>query len=235
MYLKKVLPTLLFLFLMILVSNPSSIFAAEPTFSFYPKGGQVINQSQGFIVDVLIDTAGQEITSAKFVILFDPKVLQLTKAERNNTLFTQWPNDESTLDNENGVIMLSGFTQSGSGTLYKTGVKPDILARLTFKVLKEGSTVFDWEYGGDNGVFDTLMMKDGSPPTNILKTKPQAVTFVIGKNILDPSNIDTAIPIDRYIVFTGLVLVLFGVFMVFTRPGIFRKKNGTVIVYDGEK
>ncbi|MHC1716701.1 MAG: cohesin domain-containing protein [Candidatus Dojkabacteria bacterium] len=210
-------------------------YAAQPSFAFYPKGGQVLNKSQGFIVDVLVDTAGQEVATAKFVVLFDPTVLQLTKAERNNTLFKQWPNDESTLDNENGVIMLSGFTQSGSGTLYKSGTKPDVLARLTFKILKEGSTILDWEYGGNNGVFDTALMKDGSPPTNILTTKPSAVTFAIGKDILNPGNIDTGIPIDRYLLFTGLVLILFGAFMVFTRPGNLRKKSGTIVVYDGDK
>lgn len=210
-------------------------YASEPTFTLYPAGGQVLNKSNGFVVDVLVDTAGQEIVSAKFVLLFDPAVLQLTKAERNNSLFTQWPSDESTLDNENGVVMLSGFTQSGTGTLYKTGEKADILARLTFKVLKEGSTVLDWEYGTSNGVFSTVLMKDGSPTTNILTTKPKAATFTISKNILDPSNVDTGIPIDRYVIFGGLVLVLFGAFMIFTRPGSLRKKTGTVIVYDGDK
>ncbi len=233
MYKKTVKIFLLTLFLILFSTDKT--FAAEPSLSFYPKGGQVLNKDQGFVVDVLIDTAGQEVVSAKFVILFDPSMLELTKAEKNNTLFDQWPADESTLDNDNGVIMLSGFTQSGTGNLYKTGEKPDILARLTFKTLKEGTTKLEWEYGGNNGVFDRVIMKDGSPTTNILNSEPEDATFVIGKDILNPGNIDTGIPIDRYILFGGLVLILFGAFMIFTRPGGLRKKTGTVIIYDNDK
>ena len=42
--------------------------------------------------------------------------------------------------------MLGGFTQSGTSTPYKTSGNPDIMARLTFEVLKEEETYLDWEY-----------------------------------------------------------------------------------------
>lgn len=231
---KKTITIILFLFVSLIILSHSflkEVRAAQPSFSFFPKGGTVLNKEEGFVVDILIDTAGQEIVSAKFTILFDPEVLQLKKAERNNSLFTQFPEDESTIDNGNGVVMLSGFTQSGAGSLYATGEKPDVLARLTFEVLQEGQTVLDWEYGED-ATFNTVMYKDGSPPQNILVDKPDSATFNIGDVIIDPSVPATGLSIDKYILVTGIVLILFGAFMVFTRPGGFRRKTGTVVIYD---
>ena len=162
-------------------------------------------------------------------------ILDLQLKGRENILtFCPVSEDESTLDNENGVVLLTGFTQSGGGTLYQTSQKPDVFARLTFEILKEGEAVLDWEYGGSSTVFNTAMYKEGSPPQNILNSRPESATFVIGNAILDPSTVDTAIPIDKYVLVTGAVLILFGAFMVFTKPSTFRKKKGTVIVYDEE-
>lgn len=231
---KKILNTIFIILLFVFFSNSTIVKASEPKFSFYPKGGRVLNKNNGFIVDVLIDSDGEKLTSAQFVVLFDPEFLQLKKAERNNSLFSLYPREESTLDNENGVAMLTGFTQSGASTLYTTGGKPDVFARLTFEVLKEGETTLDWEYAGNNPTFDTKMLKDGSPPINVLNSKPESATFVVGSVILDPSSVNTAVPIDKYILVTGIVLVLFGAFMVFTRPAGSGRKNGTVIVYDEE-
>ncbi len=231
---KKTFTTILSLFVFSIVLSGfflKEVKAADPSFSFFPKGGTVMNKEEGFVVDILIDTGGQEIVSAKFAITFDPQVLQLRKAERNNSLFSQFPEDESTIDNSNGVVMLSGFTQSGAGMLYATGEKPDVLARLTFEVLQEGETVLDWEYGGDAS-FNTVMYRDGSPPQNILVEKPDSGTFTIGDVIIDPSVPSTGLSIDKYILVTGIVLTLFGAFMVFTRPGGFRRKTGTVVIYD---
>ena len=206
---------------------------SEPILNLYPPGGRVLNKDQGFVVDVLIDTAGQEIISANFSILFDPKVLQVKKAERNNSIFSQFPEDEASIDNKNGVIYLTGFTQSGTDTLYKTEEEPDIFARITFQVLEVGETTLDWEFG-DNANFGTGIYADGSPPQNILKSKPASATFTIGDEILNPSNLNTGFTVDKYIIVTGAVLLLFGGFMVFTKPRSFRKKSGTVVIYDEE-
>jgi hypothetical protein len=231
---KKLSKLLLIIPLFLLFVKPTLVSAAQPTFSLYPKGGTVVNKNNGFVVDIIIDSAAEKLTSAKFTLLFDPEILQLKKAERNNTLFSQFPEDESSLDNENGVVLLTGFTQSGANTLYQTSEKPDVFARLTFNVLKEGEAILDWEYGGTSTTFNTLMLKDGSPPQNILNTKPESATFTIGNVILDPSTVNTSVPIDKYILVTGAVLILFGAFMVFTKPSSFRKKSGTVVVYDEE-
>lgn len=218
----------IFLITIFLFLCSTTILAAEPSFSFFPKGGIVADKSKGFSVDVLIDTAGQQVMSAKFVVLFDPTVLRLTKAERNSTLFSQWPEEESTIDNDNGVVMLSGFTQSGTEDPYETVGDSDIMARLTFEILRDKVTYLDWEYNTNNGVFDTEIMKDGSPPINILTTKPSAVTFQIG-NTIKP-DVNTGIFDSKYLVAAGTVLLLFGGFMIFTRPNFYRRGKGTVVV-----
>lgn len=207
-----------------------NIFASEPTFSFYPDGGNVVNKEEGFLVDILIDSGGKELTSARFVVTFDPAHLKLKKAERNNTLFEQWPNDESTIDNKKGVVMLTGFTQSGSGTLYKTDSKPDVMARLAFEIIKPGSTKLDWEFDNGDNLFQSVMLIDGSPPTNILKVKPESATFKIGEKVYEPIN--TAIPFDKAILIGGVVLIIFGGLMVFSKPRDFTKGKGTIIVYE---
>jgi hypothetical protein len=206
---------------------------SEPTFKLYPPGGRVLNKDQGFVVDVLIDTAGEEIISANFALLFDPEVLQVKKAERNNSLFSQFPDDQASIDNDNGVIYLSGFTQSGADTLYSTQGNPDVFARITFQVLETGETTLDWEYG-DNANFGTEIYGDGSPPQNVLRSKPNSATFTIGEEVLNPSNLNTGFSVDKYIIVTGAVLLLFGGFMVFTKPRSFKKKSGTVVIYDEE-
>lgn len=231
---KKISKLLLIIPLFLLFVKASDVNAVEPSFSLYPKGGAVVNPNNGFVVDILIDSGAEKLTSAKFTLLFDPEILQLKKAERNNSLFSLYLEDESSLDNENGVVLLTGFTQSGASTLYQTSEKPDMFARLTFDILKEGEAILDWEYGGSSTTFDTSMFKDGSPPQNVLKSRPESATFTMGEVILDPSTVNTAIPIDKYVLVTGAVLVLFGAFMVFTKPSSFRKKSGTVIVYDEE-
>ena len=230
---KKILTTSLLLLLIFPFFGAFS-YASEPMMSFYPKGGVVLNKDNGFIVDILINTAGEEIALAKFTVLFDPEFLQLRKAERNNTLFDQFPQDEASTDNENGVILLTGFTQSGAGPLYRTGQKSDIFARLTFDVLQEGETVLDWEYVGTGSTFDTVMLKDGSPPQNILRSKPDSATFTVGDAIIDPNIPVTFVSIDRYILITGIVLVLFGAILVLTKPKSVKKKKGTVLIYDEE-
>lgn len=221
---------LLIILLPLMFLPVKSIFASEPNFSFYPDGGDVVNKNEGFLVDVLIDSGGKELTSARFVVTFDPAYLKLNKAQRNNALFEQWPNDESTIDNEDGVVMLTGFTQSGSGTLYKTGTKPDVMARLEFEIVKAGSTTLGWEFDNGDNLFQSVMLIDGSPPTNILKVKPDSAIFKIGAKQYNPIN--TAIPFDKAILVGGVILIIFGGLMVFAKPRNFTKGKGTIIVYE---
>ncbi len=226
---KKYLKILSFIFFFTGIVFVTPSFATEPSFSIYPAGGIVTNKEEGFTVDVMIDSGGEELISARFVITFDPQYLQLTKTEKNNSLFTQWPEDEASVDNTNGIAMLTGFSQSGADELYITEEEPDIMARLTFKVLQLGQTAIDWEFTGDDSTFSSVMLIDGSPPQNILLNKPTSVTFTVQEEI-----VDTAIEWNKYILVGGLILILFGGLMMFSKPINFSKKSGTVIVYDKE-
>jgi hypothetical protein len=163
------------------------------------------------------------------VFTFDPRQLQITKASRNNSLFQQWPNDESTLDNENGVVMLTGFTQSGSGQLYKTSGEADVLARLEFEIVTEDTQAeipLEWEFTGSDELFQSVLVADGSPPQNVLVTRPTDGLYVIGeltRTAIDPRHIPFIVG--------GFLILVAGV-IISSKPEFTRKKYGTVVVYD---
>ena len=208
---------------------PSFVHASEPSFSLYPTSGTVYDTGSGFTVDILIDSGGDELTEARAVITFDPDMLQVTEAKRNNSLFATWPSDESTIDNENGVVMLTGFTQSGEGTLYATDGDADVFARLTFEVVKEGETTIDWEFSGEDESFKSVLMKDGSPTQNVLESKPDSVTFTLKTSTATAP--ETGLDPQITQVLVGLGLALIGAYLLIFKP-YSTKKTGTVIVYE---
>ncbi len=233
MIVKKLL--IIFLVSVFFVFSTTNLFAEGATFSFYPEGGIIVNGSEGFTVDVLIDTSGEEVMSAKFVTLFDPTVLRLKKAQRNSSLFESWPEEESSIDNDNGVVMLSGFSQSGASTPLLTSNGPEVMARLTFEVLREKTTYLDWEYDTNNGVFDTQIMKDGSPPQNLLTAKPKTAVFQFGGGGAIKPDVNTGVFDYKSLIVLGAVLLMFGGFMIFTRPGFYRRRKGTVVIIGDDK
>jgi hypothetical protein len=163
------------------------------------------------------------------VFNFDPTQLQITKASRNNSLFEQWPDDESTLDNTNGVVMLTGFTQSGSGTLYQTSGEADVLARIEFEVLEDdldSQILLEWEYTGSDELFQSVLLADGSPPQNVLSTRPSDAIFRFGELTQTAIN-----PRHLTFVIGGILILLAGV-LISSKPELTRKKYGTVVVYD---
>jgi hypothetical protein len=205
------------------------IEAASPSLSFYPSSGIVKSTDDGFTVDVLIDSGDKKLTKARMVFNFDPTQLQIRKASRNNSLFEQWPNDESTLDNTNGVVMLTGFTQSGSGTLYQTSGDPDLLARIEFDVLEEeddAEILLEWEYTGNDDLFQSVLLADGSPPQNVLDSRPTDANFRFGELT------QTAISPHHLAFVIGGILILFAGVLISSKPELTRKKYGTVVVYD---
>ena len=206
-----------------------TVEAASPNFSFYPESGIVKSKDEGFTVDVLIDSGGESLTEARMVFNFDPRLIQVSKASRNNSLFEEWPEDESSLDNENGVVMLTGFTQSGSGDLYKTSGDPDVFARIEFEIITDKTDVeipLEWEFTGSDELFQTVLLVDGSPPQNALDTRPKDAIFRIGE--LTQTAID-----PKYLPFIagGLLILIAGVVLT-SKPEMTRKKYGTVVVYD---
>ncbi len=216
---------------------PEIIFAA-PNFSINPSSGYVAKDKE-FTIDILIDSDLEELVKARFVITFDPEKVKILKAKRNNGLFETYPSTEQTTDNSNGVVMLTGFTQSGSGTLYKTATSPDIFARLTFLALKEGEVKFEWEYSGEDVPFKTIMLKDGSPPQNVMISKPSSVKFTI-QNAGNAQQPKTGIFEDAGFI-PGIIGIIGGVMLFagsslvieFTRK--YRtKKYRTMVEYDDE-
>ncbi len=202
--------------------------ASSPSFELYPSSGVVKNREEGFIVDVLIDSGEYDLSKARMVISFDPEVLQISKASRNNSLFDQWPDDESTLDNTDGVVMLTGFTQSGSGVLYKTSGDSDLFARLEFEIVTKGDADISlvWEFTGSDDLFQSVLITDGSPPYNVLTTKPMDGAYRFGELT------QTALERKHIPFLAGGFLILVAGVIITSKPEITRRKFGTVVVYE---
>jgi len=174
-YFKKTLKAIFF-FTILYFPFTLSAFAGE--LKINPTLGRVV-KGETFLIDILIDSKGDALTEATAVIVFDPTFIQIKEITRNENLFSTYPTDEQTTDNENGVIMITGFTQSGTGTLYTTNGDADVLVRISFEAIKSGTVDFEWEYSGSNEPFKSVLMKDGSPPQNVLSSKPSSVTFTV--------------------------------------------------------
>jgi hypothetical protein len=160
--------------------------------------------------------------------VFDPRQIQIKKASRNNSLFSQWPEDESTLDNTNGVVMLTGFSQSGSSDLYATSGDPDVLARLEFEIVTDEDVdiELEWEFTGSDALFQSSLMAEGSPPYNVLTIRPQDASFRYGELT------QTAIERKHIPFIVGGFLILAAGIVITSRPDSTRKKYGTVVVYE---
>lgn len=206
----------------------SGVKASNPSLSFYPTNGVIKSVDDGFTVDILIDSGEYDLTKARMVFNFDPEIIQISKASRNNSLFDQWPSDESTLDNTNGVVMLTGFTQSGSNDLYSTTGDSDVLARLEFDIVDnlEQDILLEWEFTGSDDLFKSVLMADGSPPTNVLTVRPANATFTYGQLT------QTAIEQKHLPFIIGGLLILGAGVVITSKPSSTRKKFGTVVVYD---
>lgn len=223
--------------------------AASPTFYFNPSTGVVKDVSKGFTVDILIDSGGEELLGARMTFVFDPRKIQMKKASRNNSLFDQWPEDESTLDNENGVVMLTGFTQSGADELYSTTGDPDVFARIEFEVVApdiDTNARLEWEYNGEYELFKTGLLVDGSPPQNILNAAPTDAIFNLNDGSQDNGDGDddgdgsdgddgtpqTAVDMSSIPFIVGGFLIFSAGVVITSKPSATRKKFGTVAVYD---
>ena len=92
----------LYLFFLAFVSifafNTKVILAVEPELSLYPASGTV-DLGRDFMVDVLVDTKGQEVVLVRAVLKFDPELVQVKTAERNEDIFCDWPEGEQLIDN----------------------------------------------------------------------------------------------------------------------------------------
>lgn len=174
----KIKASLLLSLLLVLGVGVADVNAA--TFSLNPDAGTIV-EDESFIIDILIDTEGVEVTKATAVLTFDPALVQIVKAERNSSLFATYPEDNQSTDNENGVLMLTGFSQSGAADPYITTGDPDVFARITFKGVGTGELDLLWEYSGFDDPFKTVIMSDGSPPQNTMDGAPTGGRFAIAE------------------------------------------------------
>ena len=178
-----------FLFSIFFILSSKSNAFADATLYFYPTTGGIVEKvGNQFTVDVMLNSPTDEITEVSFVVLFDPRYLQITEAIKNNSLFKTWSSTATdevywSIDNKNGVAFLRGFTQAGSGTLYKSKNGADVLARIKFKTLLGGKTELEWQINApdtSHPYFVTKVMANKSPTTNVLNPKPTSITIQIG-------------------------------------------------------
>ncbi len=173
---RKLLTILIISIVPLFFSKP--VEAAGADFSLRPSSGYVA-LGEEFKVDLLIDSGTDEIMLARVVLAYDPRVIEVKNVERNDSLFCDWPEDEQTVDQDNGVIIISGFCQSGAGNLYQTASAPDVLARITFEPKKVGSTPLEFEWSGEDEPYNSVLMADGSPPQNVLLSQPRPGDFTV--------------------------------------------------------
>lgn len=231
MEIMKKLATLL-LTIFFLQTFVTGAIAANPTFTVYPSKG-IVTVGKTFTVDVLIDSADQNIAQATATLLFDPKMVKVVKPEYNASLFCTYPSNKQSVDNKYGVVMLTGFCQSGAGSLYKTSGGADIFARIQFQVLKAGTIKIEWNHNGKNQDFMSVIMKDGSPPSNILTTKPSSVTYTTTGNGTGqtPTVPNTALNPGAAAIYVGLSLIFFG-WLYLTLGKKSKSKMRTVVLYE---
>ncbi len=224
------------------VSTSTLVFGSDAEFTLYPSEGSVA-AGEEFVVDVLIDTKGQEVVLARAVLSFDPNLAKLENAERNEDLFCDWPENEQMVDNENGTIMATGFCQSGGEQeLYATIDQADIFARLTFTALQEGNLDLKWEFSGFDEDMKSVIMQDGSPPQNILEFYDEFLVhnYVITSSADDHRMPETNIPafenISSTFMLGGFVFFLAFLTNILLDPKRrYFRKSRTVVVYDDEE
>lgn len=227
MNMKKIGGVILSIF--VLSISFSKVDASAPSFSFNPSSGVVNDVNAGFTVDILIDSGGYELSKATAVVKFDPEVLRLRKAMRNNGLFDQWPLEQSSTDNVDGIVMLTGITSEDSGkSYYKSQLDPDVFARLEFDVIDPNSksTQFTFEYSGLDELFKSSMINSSTPFQNVLLTQPSLATFEINDGAVP----ETAVDMNTIGIFLGIILILVGGFVRSSNVNLYRYGKGRTVV-----
>jgi hypothetical protein len=240
MNLKHKLYPFLIAFLLIFLVQGNRVVASTPELTLYPESGW-IEYGEDFVLDVLVDTKEQEVVLVRAVLTFDTKLVKVKSAVRNEEIFCDWPEAEQLIDNDEGIVMATGFCQSGVDDLYATSGEPDTFVRITFETIAEGTLAIDWEYSGRDEPMKTVIMNDGSPPQNLLTTNPASRdnTYTISPRE-EPRTPDAGLPIFENIsstfLFGGSVFVLAFVANVLLDPKRrYFNKSRTVVIYNDDK
>jgi hypothetical protein len=243
---KKLLITTIFttsLITLTTFSQLNKIYAASPSFSVSPASGYV-KVGTDFVFDIKVDSAGNTLSLARAVLTYDPTMVKIIKAEKNSAIFCSWPQDQQTVDNVNGVLMVTAFCQSGNSGVYKTVGEADVLARVTMRALKAGSVDFKWQWTGEDQAFKSVLIEDGSPPQNLLSPAPMSFKFiaaVITTPTTPPTTPKTGIFETETYIIAGIVfgaaLLIFGgtTLLLMTNKRMINRKFKTLVIYEDDE
>lgn len=226
--------------LVFLFFTSKDISAGNAELKIHPESGTA-EKGDSFSLDVLVDTKGQEVVLVRAALRFDPSLVEVTNVEKSEPLFCDWPSNEQLIDNNEGIVVVTGFCQSGTQEeLYVTTGDPDVFARITFKALNQGQLDLGWEYSGVDLPNNSVIMSDGSPPQNIL-TDPTATTYIYTvEGPVEPKMPDTNISalenISSTFLLGGSIFVLAFVANILLDPKRrYFRKSRTIVVYDDEE
>jgi len=207
-------------------------YASDASFSFYPSSGAIKDINDGFTVDVLIDSGSYEISKVRMVIKFDPKIVHLSKAYRNDNLFEEWAEGEISTDNVNGIVMLTAQTTNIENKVYYiTQGDPDVFARLEFEVITPDTSkpiVLEFQYSGNDEELMSVILKRGTPGENVLTVRPLSATFTMDGNLIP----ETAVDMNTVGIVIGVLLILVGGFVRSSKVNVFSRRRGTVVLSD---
>jgi hypothetical protein len=142
----------------------------------HPSTGYAL-LGENFTVDIMLDTKGQETTTTKAVIKFDPDTIEVTEAQHGD-LYCQYPEDEYTVDNQEGWIVLTGFCLD---PYYSTASEAELFGRFTFQPIKEGETELKFITENSSQEDKTLAKDTGSPPQTISLTTEGAQYAIVSE------------------------------------------------------
>ena len=129
---------MLLILLVLVIVFPSGSFAAGPSLLFSPDS---INTTldRDFSVDIVVDTAGQEIGGVGVEVIYEKDKLIVTDI-KIGTIFSDYP--LAAIDNDNGKVSVSGITDS-LRNLYEGR---DVFATITFTATSLGTSRMDFVF-----------------------------------------------------------------------------------------
>ncbi|MFH1547354.1 MAG: cohesin domain-containing protein [bacterium] len=205
----KFIVRLFTVFILFLFLDKGSTLAAGATMYLSPATGSY-DSGEEFTVDIMIDSGGDDVQTARAAISYDSDVVQV-KAVSHSNIFCQFPDSGYEVDNTNGQMILTGFCQDEH---YATVGDADILGRITFDAVGGGTANVEFNFDGTDDADMTYMLEPGSPPQQLDMTEPTGATFTISGSATGGGDDlpDTGIRVNVGITF-GVSLVLLSLFV----------------------
>lgn len=186
----------------------TSAFAADATMYLSPATGSH-DSDEEFTVDIMIDTGGVDVQTARASLSYDPEVVQVTAVSHSN-IFCQFPDSGYEVDNTNGQMILTGFCQDEH---YSTVGDADIFGRVTFKGMSGGSAEVSFNFDGTDDDEMTCIKTPGSPPQTLDMTTPTGGTYTISGTAVKDDDLPETGLWDNASVTFGVSLVLLSIFV----------------------